>query len=621
MVIPRTPRVFDGLFGLTPLRLAVWLTVIAAIFPGLFTDPFKLLTFMDDHQFHSWEEADRISIVDFGQLPLWNPYFCGGMVAGAAPENGSFAPDFLLRLLFGVTHGRRLAVVLFLTLGMEGMYRLCRTTDSSAPASLAAALVFATFNRLVTTYLGMGWINFFGFLLAPWVLLGLIKGRQSVAWRLVGGGALGWIALAAGTYTAPYTGIAAAFVTVAIAWPALFPLRRAELKATALSAATVAGVGLLIAAVKLVPMMLVMRDAPRVFTPVEQNNMFSLLSAYWGVYALVILLAFVGLFFRDVWARIFFLGACFFFTLAMGQFSDWAPAAIMKKLPLVSGLRLPDRFMVMFHLFAVVCAARGITQIEDVLSRQATRLWAWIRKPERRGAFERTYVPALLTALAAALVIRVGRAPLEEILETVEIKPAARFILDPPRAVVQPFKQHRGNRRDAHVFPAMNRGSLYCFVGIAIPESPLLRADLEAEEYPADPTIAKVKRLSWSPHEIVLAVEAAAPARVFVNQNWSRHWRTDVGKVVAFDELLAVDVPQGSHRVTLRYRDYTSIACFTISLTTLLVLLLYLARKGIGRLRDELVRYRAWGVPFGLAAAEPPPKDGGAPPPRNEEAP
>src|SRR5688572_7950357 len=213
---PEQRRLLDGLLGLMPLRLAGWVTVVATVFPGFFTDPHQLINFMDDHQFSNWEEADRISILGHGQLPLWNPYYCGGMVSAAAPESGVFAPDFLLRLIFGVSHGRRFALLLFLVLGMEGTYRLNRAIKGSAFSGIFAALIFTTCNRLLQTYLGMGWVNFFGFELVPWVLLCFIKGRDSVPWRLVGAMALGWIALAAGTYTAPYSAIAVIFLTIAL---------------------------------------------------------------------------------------------------------------------------------------------------------------------------------------------------------------------------------------------------------------------------------------------------------------------------------------------------------------------------------------------------------------------
>src|SRR5690606_37790756 len=117
--------------------------------------------------------------------------------------------------------------------------------------------------------------------------------------------------------------------------------------------------------------------------------------------------------------------------------------------------------------------------------------------------------------------------------------------------------------------------------GIPIPESPLLRADLEEEEYPADPSVATVTRTAWSPHEIELAVEAKTDTRSFVNQNWSEHWTSNVGAVVEVDRLLAIDVPAGAHHVKLRYRDGTSLFCLAISLGALGVFLFFMGKSGV----------------------------------------
>lgn len=587
-------RLFDGLFALTPLRLALWLYVVVQVLPGFLTDPYQLINYMDEHQFYNWEEADRISIVDHHQFPLWNPYYCGGMVSSAAPESGVFAPDFLLRLLFGVARGRHFALVLFVVLGMEGVYRLCRAVDSSALSGVIAAVIFSTCNRLVHTYLGQGWVHFFGFELVPWVVLGFIKGRESVAWRLIGAMALAWIAHAVGTYTAPYTGIAVIYLTVAMGLVSLARGKPGELVASLKCAATIGFGALALALVKLLPMVIFMRQYPRTFTPTEINEPFALVQGYAAPYGLVLLLMAVALVAADFWGRIFFGAAALFFVLAMGHFAPWAPSMIMRKLPLLSGLRFPDRFMVMFHLFACLGAARGLTRIEDLIGGSLRGVWQLLRRSQVRRSLESLVVSLLATAVATVAIGWVARHEVETILKAVKIPEHAQFTFEAPRQVVQPFAQARGNRRDAHIFPPANRGSLYCFVGIPIPESPLLRADLPAEEYPEDPAIAKVERIEWTPQAIRLKVEASAPARVFVNQNYSPKWKTDVGHTANVDRLLAIDVPQGTHVVTLRYRDLTTYLCFAISAATLLAMLRYLGRIGIADLRAAYVRYKAY---------------------------
>ncbi len=161
-----------------------------------------------------------------------------------------------------------------------------------------------------------------------------------------------------------------------------------------------------------------------------------------------------------------------------------------------------------------------------------------------------------------------------------------------PRALEQLLRQHRGNRRDAQVFPSANMGSLYCVAGNPLPESPRLRGDLPQEEYPSDPAKASVKRLSWSPNEIELEVDAKEATTIFVNQNWAPEWRASIGTVKSVEKLLAVDVPAGKHTLVIAYRDRMLMACLLVSLLSLLGLLGVFAREGFRGLKAESVRWR-----------------------------
>lgn len=90
------------------------------------------------------------------------------------------------RFVFGVSHGRRLAVILFVVAGVEAMYRLCRRFDATAVGSAFAAIVFGTCDRYVN-FLHDGWSNFLGFELLPWEILCFVNGLQSWRRRLIGG--------------------------------------------------------------------------------------------------------------------------------------------------------------------------------------------------------------------------------------------------------------------------------------------------------------------------------------------------------------------------------------------------------------------------------------------------
>jgi hypothetical protein len=596
-----TVRWTDRLASMTLLRLVLWVTVVAWTHAGIFTDPWNLAQWMDDHQFYSWEESDRITLLRYGQLPAWNPYWCGGSVGIPAPEDPFLSPDFVLRLLFGVAHGRRLTIFLLVVLGLEGMYRLCRKLDASAVGSAFGALVYANCDRFVG-FIRDGWIHFLGFELIPWVVLGLIAGVTSWRWRIVGGFFFAWIVLAPGTYPTPFTLIVVVYMTIALFFQTL--LRRGQEPSTDskwwrrpwvaiwISAATIGVVALGLTFGKLVPTLVWVRQFARTFTPTEMHEPTQLFSGMWPHYGAVLVIALVGVATADVAAGIFSGGAILAYALARGDYGEHAPFHILKALPIVGQLRYPDRYMVLFVFFISGAASRGITRLEDAVPALVRRLWEGIHWARRTTA---PPLPALASSIAVGIATLLAygqvRKLAEEVLTPMQIRPHAIYVEPPPRVYEQPFRQHRGNRRDGHIFPPMNMGSLYCAVGNPLPESPLLRADLPQEEYPADPTRATVKRLMWSPLAIELEVDAKAPTTIYVNQNWAPQWRASIGTVKSVEKLLAVDVPAGKNIVRLEYKDRFLVGCLLVSLATLLGLVYVFGRDGWRWLRAEWAKF------------------------------
>lgn len=586
-----TIRWTDRLASMTLLRLVLWVMIVAYTHEGIVTDPFSLTEWMDDHQFYSWEESDRTTLLRFGQLPAWNPFWCGGTVGISAPEDPFLSPDFVLRLIFGVAHGRRLTILLLVVLGLEGMYRLCRRLDASAVGAAFAAVVYANTDRFVG-FIHDGWVHFLGFELIPWVILGLVAGITSLRWRIVGGLFLAWIVLAPGTYPTPFTLITVGYFTVTLCLYALLGRSPATVDGAGLekwwrrpwcavwvSAATIGVVALGLAFGKLLPTLMWVREFARVFVEKEVHEPPQVFSGMWPHYGLVLILALVGAATADVAAAIFCGGALLAFSLACGDYGNYSPFHLLKVLPIIGQLRFPDRYMVLFVFFISGGAARGITRIEDAFVGLVRRLWEGIHWARRRAI---PPFPAALgwlsVGLAAYLAYGQVRPLAESVVEPMRIRKHAMFTEPPPHAFDQPFRQHRGNRRDAHVFPLLNMGTLYCVAGNPLPESPLLRADLPQEEYPADPTKATVKRLMWSPLAIELEVDAKEATTIHVNQNWARQWHASVGTVKSVQKLLAVDVPAGKNIVRLEYKDRFLVGCLLVSFATLLGILYVFGR-------------------------------------------
>jgi hypothetical protein len=601
--LPKTRRFSDPFLALLGVRILLWLAATRAMLPGLFKDAWKLAAYHDEHFHYAHEEIARITIGRFHELPAWNPYFCGGIPGIANPQDASLGPEFVLKLIFGVGPGRHLAYLLFVILGMEGTYRLARRLDASVVGAALAGCVFAT-SGFFLDVLKLGWLNFYSFELVPWVALAFLSGLRGAdarPWRVAGGVVVGWMVLMGGTYTVPYTvlllGVLAAITTVQILTRGRSD-ERLPWHAPAEAFATIGVVSVAISAAKLLPMLKVVSQAPRIWEMGETNGPQQMLDrllrvgpfdgqpGYVGGFVLAFALIGAAL---DRRAALAIGVAGVFFFLAMGDFAEWSPHQIIHKLPVFAQLRSPHRFVVIVALFACVGAGIALGRLEDLFPAIGRVLRGLVSLPGggRLGPLGRL----AFGAAGALLTAKIALFAWESFVTDAKLDSV--WVMDTPRRYDAPFRQSRGNRWDEQAFAPASLGSLQCFEETAFPQSAALTGDAKQEEYAADPSVATVERRAWSPNAITLHVVASAEATILVNQNWHPAWSADVGQVRAENGLLAVRVPAGDHQVRLRFRDRLVIFGFVVSSLAWLGVAAFTIRAGLTRLRAGIARLRA----------------------------
>jgi hypothetical protein len=69
-------------------------------------------------------EGPSISLFEYKQFPLWNPYCGGGISMIGNPQAGYLSPIFLFTAIFGVAAGLKIAVLVHTFLGLWGMWLL-----------------------------------------------------------------------------------------------------------------------------------------------------------------------------------------------------------------------------------------------------------------------------------------------------------------------------------------------------------------------------------------------------------------------------------------------------------------------------------------------------------------
>src|SRR5512141_789503 len=80
----------------------------------------------DGQFFHQMVEAMRVSILRYHEMPLWNPYQCGGIPLWDNPQGISGAPLLWLLMPFGTTRGNELWYILHSAMGFVCMWLFAR---------------------------------------------------------------------------------------------------------------------------------------------------------------------------------------------------------------------------------------------------------------------------------------------------------------------------------------------------------------------------------------------------------------------------------------------------------------------------------------------------------------
>lgn len=566
------------------VRLIISIFLCALQFPGLFVDLDRTEPNGDAHLFFHHEDMARRTILSYGEMPAWDPYSCGGIPGIANPQNPALSPDMVFRLAFGTDAGRRLAVFLFFLCGLEGMFRLGRHYGLSPLPSLFSAMVFAMCGRF-TAATAVGWLHMLTFFLIPGVLFCFERGLRSWSFRILGGALLAWMILGAGTYPFPYALVVIGLTAVVRTVEALS--NRTEQRtfrwySPAATLCSMIGIALLLSAVRTLPLSMVVFGLPRhVPLSPSQYNAQQLIAflldgtrshyscEYYFLGPIALLLAFLSCHKTAQGARIM---ALVFFVLALGNFARFAPFSLLSSLPLFNQLRAAERQLIVVIMYLALAGGFGLA-----------------------GIAARPRVRFLPTSIGFLLALAVAAVAVTQLNDANRIR-AGKVYIDPaPLSDTENgFRQARGNFRAPQYFGALNLGNLACNEATPFPKSAALRADLPAEEYPLDPTVARVNRLRWTPNSIALRVRANKPTRILVNQNYNRYWTANIGGIRNHHGLLAVDVPQGKWRLKLVYRDPWQRVGALISSIALLSALAFYVTLALRKWRALRQCWRGW---------------------------
>ncbi len=525
----------------TGWRLLVHSILAICLTWPLLSDAARTNLFRDSQHLQPSDRSAFRSVVEYGELPLWDPYFCGGRSQLAGPQTRFVSPTFLFTLWFGVNRGAALTAFFMLLIGLEGMSRYARSHRGSPVGATLAAALFAA-NGQIALSQAFDWQGFYTYLLIPWAALGtrdIMRGRTGLGPPLLAL-SVGWMFGGGGTYSITLAVLVCACEVLAGAWR----LRRQprELFRVGLHLAIAGSLVIGVAMMRLWPLAELHRAVNREMVgwqSVSIRKLWTMVTTTSG---------WVGGNYRGdsfymgaVWLPLLFLSLMrrrsrpLWILLAL---SVWAatgyqyghsPHTILRELPLFHMLREPARYLLAAGLVSALLVASAFRWLECKARRET---WA-------------------IAGLGLAVLL--ASFNLLQIARFFHVAQRSRVLAPELPHEQRDFKQARGNRWIAGYFEAINRGSPSCYDAYPVPMSRLLRGDLPNEEYLADPGAGSVARRSWCPNRIELDVNATRATRLLVNQNYDPGWESSVGKVTSHEHLLAVDLPAGRHHLTLRF--------------------------------------------------------------------
>lgn len=504
----------------------------------LFAQPTGLGVFdWDQHLFYYG--AVLKNVVEYGQMPFWNPWYCGGNVLWQNPQIALLSPAYPLTALMPLALAMKVNIVLHYWLGFAGMHLLL--TRVARVTSLPIVVFLAT----MFTASGAPAIHFFAghsvFLPAfylPILLYWYFTALESGALRgaLLGGAAIALMVYNGGTHIMPMAFAAIGVISLSVA------VTRRQWRPIVIGL-TCCVAGLAYSAPKLLPVvgfvggeqfwdtrpvieppdLTTLEMANRVYLdPMQltrdrlpqQRHGWHEYGNYIGEFAVLLIVASLAWIVTARGAERHWLGlsvaiaAILFFLLSLGEFSRFAPASLATHLPLFSSFRIPSRYSIPF----VLCSALSIAWCVGALGVDALRGRA------------RWFVAAICMA-ATFHLIATNRQMFVNVFSEPPLATSFKPMQGPTQLVTDSLTNaYRGSSPMFRVM--MNDQSFYhCYESLQLkhtsdPDHPLVVSDGKSQ----------LVETSFSPNRVDFTVIGGTePSRISLNQNYATGWRSSAG--------------------------------------------------------------------------------------------
>ena len=524
------------------------------------------------------------NVVEYGQLPFWNPWYCGGNVMWQNPQIALLSPVYPLTMVMSLPLAMKVNIVLHYWIGFIGMHLLL--TRVIGLTFLPAVIYLAT---LVTAsgapaiHLRVGHSVFLPGFYLPLQLYWFFSAFKTGQWKYVclSAATLALMIFNGGTHILPMSiaAIGCFAVTASIA--------RRDWRPLAFAAAF--GVtGLLYSAPKLLPVVeyvngeyfwdtrnptehpdrvtLDILEQTYLVPTQDVGNRLPLQRHGWHEYgnyiglgsALALVMGLVLVFVRRApqyhWFGIALaVTTILMFLLSLGEFSAVAPASLAHYVPLFSSFRIPSRYTIPFLQFAALTLA-----------------WAFQSFVSQYALSRVARVAIGIVALgASAHLIVTNQWNLKNVFTVTPFDTSFAWHHGPHQIATEADRSPY--TPDSPMLRALmtDRAFFSCYESLQLSRGAV--AD-RPQVFDANRS-ARVTNLDVSPNHITFDVQPGSdPARILLNQNWSPGWTSSAGPIESprQTELASITVaPSQSGRYSFRFIPpglYTGTALFVAGL-------------------------------------------------------
>ena len=532
------------------LLLCAFYGVLSVVFcTPLFEHPNGLgVNDWDQHLFYYG--AVLKNVVEYGQAPFWNPWYCGGNVLWQNPQVGLLSPVYPLALVVPLQLAMKINIVAHYWVGFIGMHvLLTRVVGLTFVPAVIFLATLVTAAGAPAIHVAVGHSVFLPGFYLPAMLYFLFRAFTTGAIKdaLLAAAILALMVFNGGVHILPMAFASVGFFAVLAAAMS----RRAR---PLIMTVVFVVAGLAYAAPKLLPVTLFVsgerfwdtrnptehpdRMTLEMVTHTylnpdqslrtkldEQRHGWHEYGNYIGPASALLLVAglFVALWGRgapDAWlGRALALTAAFLFVLSLGEFSAWAPASLLKHLPLFSSFRIPSRYTIPALLFGAMALG-------------------WVLRGfalDARSRGVQVVVGVLCLGIAGHL-ISVNRAQFKGVFSVEPFDTTFPWMSGPSEGLTTDFESSAYTRTSPMLRAlTSDRFFYYCYESLQLvrassPEQPVLFTE-------GGGTVAEVK---FTPNRVDFALFGGGEgSRLYLNYNWGPGWVSTAGTIEHPPERIA----------------------------------------------------------------------------------